>query len=100
MASTEQFDTAQETPVPIHVDELVNSVIDEDASLAVRRFLTIEGRDPYDEIDWEPRDAQIPGKNGRAFEQPAVVFPKFGSQTASKIVSQKSFRGRRAGPEG
>jgi hypothetical protein len=52
MASTEQFNAAHETTVPIHVDELVNSVIDEDASLAVRRLFTIEGRDPYDEIEW------------------------------------------------
>ena len=72
MASVEH-----ELSVPIHPDELVNSVIDEDASLAVRRHFTIEGRDPYDEIDWETRDAHIPGKNGPAFEQKNVEFPKF-----------------------
>ena len=31
----------QETTVPIHPDELVNSVIDEDASLAVRRLFRL-----------------------------------------------------------
>src|SRR5215813_2703776 len=94
MASVEH-----ETTVPIHPDELVNSVIDEDASLAVRRLFTIEGRDPYDEIEWEIRDATIPGKNGPAFEQRGVEFPKFWSQTATNIVAQKYFRGRLSSPE-
>ncbi|HEY6962462.1 MAG TPA: vitamin B12-dependent ribonucleotide reductase [Gaiellaceae bacterium] len=94
MASLEQENTVQ-----IHPDELVNSVVDEDASLAVRRLFTIEGRDPYDEVEWETRDAHIPGKNGPAFEQRGVEFPKFWSQTATNIVAQKYFRGRMASPE-
>src|ERR1043166_1237021 len=85
--------------VQIHPDELVNSVIDEDASLAVRRHFTIEGRDPYDEIEWETRDAHIPGKDGPAFEQRSVEFPRFWSQTATNIVAQKYFRGRLSSPE-
>jgi ribonucleoside-diphosphate reductase alpha chain len=94
MASVEQ-----ETTVKIHPDELVNSVVDEDATLAVRRLFTIEGRDPYDEVEWEIRDAHIPGKNGPAFEQKNVEFPKFWSQTATNIVAQKYFRGRMSSPE-
>ncbi|HXK14405.1 MAG TPA: vitamin B12-dependent ribonucleotide reductase [Gaiellaceae bacterium] len=94
MASVEQENT-----VKIHPDELVNSVVDEDASLAVRRLFTIEGRDPYDEVEWEIRDAHIPGKNGPAFEQKNVEFPKFWSQTATNIVAQKYFRGRMSSPE-
>src|SRR5437660_12924157 len=89
----------QESPVTIHPDELVNSVVDEDATLAVRRLFTIEGRDPYDEVEWEIRDAHIPGKNGPAFEQRGVEFPKFWSQTATNIVAQKYFRGRMSSPE-
>jgi ribonucleoside-diphosphate reductase alpha chain len=88
-----------EALVHIHPDELVSSVIDEDASLAVRRHLTIEGRDPFDEVEWETRDAHIPGKNGPAFEQRGVEFPKFWSQTATNIVAQKYFRGRMSSPE-
>ena len=88
-----------ENAVQIHPDELVNRVVDEDASLAVRRLFTIEGRDPFDEIEWEIRDAHIPGKNGPAFEQKDVEFPKFWSQTATNIVAQKYFRGRMASPE-
>src|SRR6476619_5127520 len=94
MASVEH-----ETPVQIHPDELVNSVVDEDASLAVRRLFTIAGRDPFDEIEWETRDAFIPGKAGPAFEQRGVEFPKFWSQTATNIVAQKYFRGRMTSPE-
>jgi ribonucleoside-diphosphate reductase alpha chain len=94
MASLEQ-----ESTVHIHPDELVNSVVDEDASLAVRRLFTIEGRDPYDEVEWETRDAHIPGRNGPAFEQRGVEFPKFWSQTATNIVAQKYFRGRMSSPE-
>ncbi len=94
MASVEQ-----ESAVHIHPDELVNSVLDEDASLAVRRHFTIEGRDPFGEIEWETRDAHIPGKNGPAFEQRGVEFPKFWSQTATNIVAQKYFRGRMSSPE-
>jgi len=94
MASVEQAHSVQIDP-----DDLANAVVDEDANLAVRRHFTIDGRDPYDEVDWEIRDAFIPGKNGPAFEQKNVEFPKFWSQTATNIVAQKYFRGRMASPE-
>jgi ribonucleoside-diphosphate reductase alpha chain len=76
-----------------------NTVVDETASLAVRRYFTIPGRDPFDEIDWEIRDAFIPGKDKPVFDQKDVEFPKFWSQTATNIVAQKYFRGRMTSPE-
>jgi ribonucleoside-diphosphate reductase alpha chain len=79
--------------------EVVNTVVQEGASLGVRRFFTIPGRDPFDEIEWEPRTALIPGKDGPAFEQKDVEFPRFWSQTATNIVAQKYFRGRMSSPE-
>ena len=91
--------TETQGTVEIHPDELVNGVLDEQATLAVRRHFTLEGRDPYDEIEWETRDAHIPGRNGPAFEQRDVEFPKFWSQTATNIVAQKYFRGRLSSPE-
>ncbi len=91
--------TEAQGTVEIHPDELVNGVLDEEASLAVRRHFTLEGRDPYDEVEWETRDAHIPGRNGPAFEQRDVEFPKFWSQTATNIVAQKYFRGRLSSPE-
>ena len=79
--------------------ELGNAVADEAAGLGVRRFFTIPDRDPFEEIDWETRDALIPGKDAAVFEQKAVEFPKFWSQTATNIVAQKYFRGRMSSPE-
>jgi ribonucleoside-diphosphate reductase alpha chain len=101
MASVEQESVLGGTgpAVPINPDELVNAVVREDASLAVRRYFTIAGRDPFDEIEWEIRDAFIPGKEKPAFDQKGVEFPKFWSQTATNIVAQKYFRGRMSSPE-
>src|ERR687887_330029 len=83
----------------IEADELTNSVVAENARLGVRRYLTISGRDPFDEIDWETRTAFIPGKDKPVFEQKDVEFPRFWSQTATNIVAQKYFRGRMGSPE-
>src|SRR3954454_2740244 len=88
-----------EEQVQIAAEELANSVADEEASLAVRRYFTIAGRDPFDEIEWESRHAHIPGKDKPAFDQRDVEFPKFWSQTATNIVAQKYFRGRMTSPE-
>src|SRR6478735_5250692 len=88
----------EETKIEINADELVNAVAREDVSLAVRRYFTIAGRDPFDEIEWEIRDAFIPGKDKPAFEQKDVEFPKFWSQTATNIVAQKYLRGRMSSP--
>src|SRR5438067_2077605 len=80
-------------------DDLVNVVVDEAASLGVKRYFTIPGRDPYEEVEWEERDAVIPGKDKPVYEQKGVEFPKFVSQTATNIVAQKYFRGRMTSPE-
>src|SRR5215208_3615746 len=95
MASAKQENKAVAT-----TDEGVeNRVTNGDAKLGVRRFFTIPGRDPFNEIEWETRDALIPGKDGPAFEQRGVEFPKFWSQTATNIVAQKYFRGRMTSPD-
>ena len=82
-----------------HRTKITNVVVEETASVAPSRFFTIPGRDPFDEIEWELRDALIPGKDGPAFEQRNVEFPRFWSQTATNIVAQKYFRGRLSSPE-
>src|SRR5881275_259583 len=94
MATARQVQAATTAP-----DDVVNTVVDETATLAVRRYFTIPGRDPFDEIEWETRDAFIPGKDKPVFEQKGVEFPKFWSQTATNIVAQKYFRGRMSSPE-
>ncbi len=87
------------TVTPAATDDYVNAVIDEGAGVAPPRFFTIPGRDPFDEIEWESRQALIPGKDGPAFDQKDVEFPRFWSQTATNIVAQKYFRGRMTSPE-
>jgi ribonucleoside-diphosphate reductase alpha chain len=94
MATAEQAQVSEQT-----TEEIVNRVVQEDASVAPRRYFTIQGRDPFEEVEWELRHAFIPGKDGPAFEQKDVEFPKFWSQTATNIVSQKYFRGRMSSPE-
>jgi ribonucleoside-diphosphate reductase alpha chain len=94
MASAKQLET-----VEIAAEQLENTVLKESAGLGVRRFFTIPDRDPFEEIDWETRDALIPGKDAAVFEQKGVEFPKFWSQTATNIVAQKYFRGRMSSPE-
>src|SRR5919199_1468976 len=94
MASAPQTEATE-----ITVEELGNTVVAKDASVGLRRYFTIPGRDPFDEIEWEIRDAFIPGKDKPVFDQKGVEFPKFWSQTATNIVAQKYFRGRMASPE-
>jgi ribonucleoside-diphosphate reductase alpha chain len=86
-------------PPQISDAELVNTVVEAARACGVERYYTIPGRDPFSEIEWEVRDAHIPGKDGPAFEQRSVEFPKFWSQTATNIVAQKYFRGRMDSPE-
>jgi ribonucleoside-diphosphate reductase alpha chain len=94
MATTKASALTAET-----VDEVVNTVVDGAASVGIERFFTIPGRDAFEEVEWELRDAFIPGKDKPVFDQKAVEFPKFWSQTATNIVSQKYFRGRMGSPE-
>src|SRR5215216_2898086 len=94
MASAKEIATVELTD-----EQLGNIVADEAAGLGVRRFFTIPDRDPFEEIDWETREALIPGKDSAVFEQKDVEFPKFWSQTATNIVAQKYFRGRMSSPE-
>jgi ribonucleoside-diphosphate reductase alpha chain len=65
----------------------------------VRRF-TEPGVHPYDEIEWELRDAVITNERGEvAFEQRNVEVPKTWSQLATNVVAQKYFRGPVGTPE-
>src|SRR5262245_28322925 len=50
--------------------------------LALQRYFTRDGVHPFDEVEWETRDAVIPNykEGGNAFEQRGVEFPKGWSQ--------------------
>ena len=64
------------------------------AGLICERRHTTPGVHPFDEIEWETRDAVIGDPANPAFEQRGVEFPKSWSQNATNIVAQKYFRGR------
>jgi ribonucleoside-diphosphate reductase alpha chain len=62
--------------------------------LAIERRFSSPGTHPFDEIEWETRDAVIGDPAAPAFEQREVEFPKSWSQNATNIVAQKYFRGQ------
>ena len=64
------------------------------AGVTVERRLTREGVHPFDEVEWELRDAIIGDPENPAFEQRGVEFPRSWSQNATNIVAQKYFRGQ------
>ncbi|MDP8246271.1 MAG: vitamin B12-dependent ribonucleotide reductase [Candidatus Hinthialibacter antarcticus] len=68
--------------------------------LKFQRVYTKKGQDPFDQIEWEVRDAVISGEKGDVvFEQRGVEFPKFWSQLATNVVVSKYFRGTMDTPE-
>ncbi|MGH2637263.1 MAG: vitamin B12-dependent ribonucleotide reductase [Actinomycetota bacterium] len=69
--------------------------------LTFKRYFTRDGIHPFDEIQWEHRDAVIPNykEGGNAFEQRDVEFPVTWSQNATNIVAQKYFRGPLGTPQ-
>jgi ribonucleoside-diphosphate reductase alpha chain len=62
--------------------------------LAIGRRFSTPGTHPFDEVEWEIRDAVIGNPESPAFEQRGVEFPKSWSQNATNIVAQKYFRGQ------
>lgn len=66
----------------------------------VERFFTQDDTHPYDEIEWELREAKIGTDDGKIiFEQKDVEFPKNWSQLATNVVVSKYFRGKQGSPE-
>jgi ribonucleoside-diphosphate reductase alpha chain len=73
----------------------------EQAGIGLRRHFTTDGVHPYDDVEWDRRDARITNfRDGVvAFEQRDVEFPVSWSQNATNIVAQKYFRGTLGTPE-
>jgi ribonucleoside-diphosphate reductase alpha chain len=67
--------------------------------LVIERRFSTAGVHPYDELEWETRDAIIGDPEKPAFKQENVEFPKTWSQNATNIVAQKYFRGQLGSPE-
>jgi len=58
------------------------------------------GKTPYDEVQWETRNATIGNDRGVViFEQRDIVVPADWSQTATNIVASKYFHGKLGSPE-
>ncbi len=64
-----------------------------EGGLKIERRFTTEGTAPFDEVEWEKRDALIGDPAAPAFEQRDLEFPVTWSQNATNIVAQKYFRG-------
>ena len=63
--------------------------------LTFRRLFTKAGVSPYNEVEWEFRDAQITdAQGGMIFEQKNVEVPKDWSMTATNIVASKYLHGQ------
>jgi ribonucleoside-diphosphate reductase alpha chain len=70
------------------------------SGLEFPRYFTTAGTDPFDEVEWELRDAVIGNERGTVvFEQRDVEIPKPWSQQATNIVVSKYFRGHVGAPE-
>ncbi len=62
--------------------------------LSIERRFSSPGTHPFDEVEWETRDAVIGDPESPAFAQRGVEFPQSWSQNATNIVAQKYFRGQ------
>jgi ribonucleoside-diphosphate reductase alpha chain len=76
------------------MDPANTPLITDETALTVRRRFTEPGVHPFDQIEWERRDAVIGNPDKPAFRQDDVEFPKSWSQNATNIVAQKYFRGQ------
>ena len=65
-----------------------------------KRFFTRPGVAPFDEVQWETREASITNEKGEVvFEQHDVEIPTTWSATATNVVVSKYFRGVIGTPE-
>ncbi|HZN13037.1 MAG TPA: vitamin B12-dependent ribonucleotide reductase [Acidimicrobiales bacterium] len=77
------------------------AIAPERIGIGIRRHFTTAGTDPYDQVEWDRRDARITNfRDGTvAFEQLDVEVPAGWSLNATNILSQKYFRGNLDSPE-
>jgi Class II vitamin B12-dependent ribonucleotide reductase len=69
------------------------------SGLSIHRHFTLPYAYPYEQIDWERRDAIITNAKGESvFEQRNVEIPTSWSQTAANIVASKYFHGKLESP--
>lgn len=70
------------------------------SAIKVERVFSDAKRNPYDEIEWDTRTAEITDEGGNIiFKQEDVEVPKNWSQLATKVVVSKYFFGQQDTPE-
>jgi ribonucleoside-diphosphate reductase alpha chain len=68
--------------------------------LKIARYFSRAGVNPFDEIEWELRNASITNEKGKVvFEQTNVEIPKSWSLMATQVVVSKYFRGPLGTPQ-
>jgi len=61
--------------------------------MKISRYFTTAGQDPYSEIEFEKRVSEIRNPDGtEVFKMEDVKVPKFWSQVATDVITQKYFR--------
>jgi ribonucleoside-diphosphate reductase alpha chain len=93
----------QDSTIDIERDPRAMRVVGKGDRKGIRfeRTFTTPGIHPYDEIEWDLRDAVLTNwRDGTvSFEQRGVEFPSSWSMMATQIVAQKYFRGQLGTPE-
>ena len=90
MSKTNDLDTPVDGIAAVPSEEKKRS---KKQGLKINRYFTTPGVHPFDEIEWEHRDAAIYNEKGEAiFQQKGVETPKNWSQLATDIVTSKYFR--------
>lgn len=78
----------------------VRKLPDKKRGLTVARVFSREGINPFDEVEWERRTAEITDDSGNViFKQDNVEVPKNWSVLATKVVVSKYFYGENGTPE-
>ena len=68
--------------------------------LTFQRYFSKPGVHPFDEVEWESRNAVIANERGqKVFEQKDVEIPKSWSMTATNVVVSKYFHGQLGTPQ-
>src|SRR5450432_1233257 len=76
------------------------STLKEHKGIPHKRYFTTKGTHPFDQIEWELRDAIISNEKGEVvFAQKNVEIPRSWSMLATNVVVSKYFRGALGTPQ-
>ncbi|MDH4128239.1 MAG: vitamin B12-dependent ribonucleotide reductase, partial [Spirochaetota bacterium] len=76
------------------IHKLEDKIFTNENGLLIDRMFTRKDIHPFDELEWELRNASITNEQGDIiFEENSVEFPKFWSQMATNVVASKYFAG-------